>query len=127
MSLVAMIRTRGATVTVRRQTEGNQASDGSAVSSWADASTGVKLLEAHKGAELAQRVFGRETQIDVIGRAERSSGIRQGDVLVITAAGYPEVGAAADRYRVTAKVDHAVGGSGHVELALAKAQATEGA
>lgn len=126
MSINGIIGIRGCTVTVRRFTEGAQASDGSTSGSWGNASTGIKLLEEHKGAELAERVFGQETQADLFGRAERSSGILPKDILVITAAGNPAVGAIGDRYRVIGWVDHGLSGSGHLELALAKAQSTEG-
>lgn len=126
MSLNGAIALHGCTVTVRRFTDGAQASDGSTSGSWGNASTGVKLLEEHKGAEIAQRVFGQETQADLFGRVDRNSGILEKDILVITATGNPAIGAAGDRYRVVGLVNHGLSGSGHLEIALAKAQSTEG-
>lgn len=89
MSVTALIRTRGSTVTIRRCTKTrNVPGDGSAVESWADAATGVKVLLEQITSEKAQRTFGREHTGTMLGFAVDGQDIREDDGIIVTAGSY---------------------------------------
>lgn len=116
MSIDGLITFRGSTCTQRRGTRTTNA-DKSKSLTWADVTTSLKVLIAPMTADVRQKVWGLEKENLFGGRAKHGADLRQDDVLIVTAGAHT-----GKRFRVAGVLEHTLGGSRHVELALEEAR-----
>jgi hypothetical protein len=86
MSLNARIQIHGSTVTVKRATK-SQSAGGSTNQSWAAVSglSDVKMLLNTPTPEIAQRIFGQETRVEVMAFVPNTYDVQPGDGIIVTA------------------------------------------
>lgn len=113
MAITGLIQQRGSTVTVRRSARA-QASDGSFNTAWASAVIDTKALLEAVTSDLAQRLWGQETQATLRAFFAPDTDVRVGDGIRVTAGAY-----VATKYRVAAVLPRDFSAaSRHVEVAL---------
>lgn len=114
----ALINRKGSTVTVRKPDRSGQAADKTPLTTWSDRVVDVKVALQPLGARLQAKLFGAEVAASFVGFAATSTGIEEGDGLIVTA-GYR----AGDRFRVVVAQDPDQGPR-HRQLALERTPET---